>query len=204
MPDSRHPIARRHAAVRRRPAPRPAALPALVIAIAVLAGCGGTPSTDQQRYVGAENPYSGMLQNPFKRPTEAGFLSLVRHHCAGLGIGGSSVGALLASDASFKTLTSKLYRGDISNDEYINQVLAMHPADDANVPATGCIIDQLQDCLAGRCEVTASAGPATPRDPAQLEPTIDQTPVPAAEREQVDAMIEEADRERAATPTPLP
>jgi hypothetical protein len=192
-------------AVSRRPNLRPAALAALACATVLAAGCNGNPRTESQRYVASENPFAGMLQNPFRRPTEAGFMNLVRHYCASFSVGDSTVGALLSKDADFRTLTSKLYGGDISNDEYINRVLAAYPADDANVPATGCIVDQLQSCFSGRCEVVAAdTQPSVPENPQQLEPGIDETPVPAAQREQVDEMIDEADRERAETPTPLP
>jgi hypothetical protein len=169
------------------------------------------------------DPIKKLLQHP----TRSGFLSLVRHHCSGFGIGDSTVGNLLSTDPAFQRLTVQLYRGDISNDEYINRVLEMHPAADANVPGTGCVVNQLQHCLSGRCEVVSGAssqpvatgaeGDAGSAPPLTLDPEpVDGTraeemvgdpaaATPTTERE-AQAPTQEQSRDAAQdeVPTPLP
>jgi len=106
------------------------------------------------------------IGNPFGGPSEAGFLERVRHYCAAYPIGEATVGSLLASDPIFKSLTSRLYRGDLSNDAFAFQALELHPADDANVPGTGCIINQLDACFNRRCRApdTPAAAPLPPME----------------------------------------
>jgi hypothetical protein len=171
-------------------------------ATAMLAACTGSPRTDQPME-NIERPFADMLKNPFQGPTEAGFLDLVRHYCADFSIGNQAVDGLLAGDQAFRTLTTKLYGGDISNDEYINRVLDLYPADDANIPATGCIIDQLQNCYTGRCEVT-SGDSAPPQQPRALDPDVDAAVSTSPTATELDAMGPGADGYQAVTPTPLP
>lgn len=135
------------------------------------------------------------IGNPFKGPTEGGFLELVRHYCAPYPIGDSSVGSLLATDPTFKTLTSRLYRGDLSNDAFSLRVLELHPAEDANVPGTGCMINQLGACFARRCEVPQG----TPAATVPLPPT--ENTEDAAMRAPIDDM---AMQTASTDPVPLP
>jgi hypothetical protein len=159
--------------IRRRNAQlAPAPILGFICALA-LAGC----ATD-----GGDGPLSGMtaslsnsVGNPLKRPSQQGFEELIRRNCADYTIGGQSVGTLLAGDEQFRTLTARLYRGDVSNDEYINQVVHLHPSDDANIPATGCIIDQLQSCLSGNCDVESAAAAQAARKDAAAGDTTDGT-----------------------------
>jgi len=188
----------------RRPRATLAMLVVLTGAAAMLTACTGSPRTDQPME-NFENPFAGILKNPFHGPTEAGFLDLAGHYCSDFSIGNQSVGGLLAGDQAFRTLTTKLYSGDISNDEYINQVQELHPADDANIPATGCIIDQLQNCYNGPCEVTAGDGtPPPPQQPRALDPDVDAATSPRPTSAQLDAMGPDTGRDDVAVPTPLP
>lgn len=148
------------------------------------------------------------LGNPFARPTEAGFLELVDANCSQKSIGDTTVGALIGQNTAFDEWTSALYNGDISNDEFMNQVLLEYPAPDANVPATGCIMDQLAQCFAETCDVQtaterqtmaqADAGKANEVDAAV---TIDPTALPAQDAREVDRMIETSKEDG---PKPLP
>lgn len=204
--------------VGRKPAPRhpehlPRVAPTLALALAVglgvgLTGCAGD-GTKGGPFSGFKNPFQGSLKNPFAGPSEAGFLALVRHYCSDLAVGTSTVRQLLQTDKAFQDLTSKLYNGDLSNDEYLNQVNTLHPAADANIPAMGCIVNQSQECFARRCSVAASEQPIPPADQVpedadQFDPGIDAEPIPAKDKDAVDRMIEEADRERGTPPTPTP
>ncbi|TVQ87568.1 MAG: hypothetical protein EA400_10960 [Chromatiaceae bacterium] len=128
------------------------------------------------------------------RPTEAGFLALVQAHCSDFSVGEHRLGDLLANDQLFQDLTARLFQGDLSGDEYLNQILALHPAADANVPATGCVLDQLQTCQLGPCEVTEPSAPvaatvATPVPAPTVPPEAPEPPLAT---------------EPAPTPEPLP
>ncbi|MGB5737119.1 MAG: hypothetical protein WBM40_22045 [Thiohalocapsa sp.] len=166
-------------------------------ALLLVGGCasdsGGKP------FSGMKNPLEGGFGNPFKRPTEAGFFALVRKNCAPYSIGGQGLGTLQPSDGGIGATTAKLDRGDVSNDEYINLLLQEHPAEDANVPATGCVINQLDTCLSTNCELTTSQSPEMQKADAMI--TADQQQaaeqVPVAERDAVDTMIDQADEANA-------
>ncbi len=148
------------------------------------------------------------LGNPFQRPTEAGFRALVQANCGQMNIGSTTVNALLGSDSTFDDLVTALYDGDISNDEFMNQVLLQHPAPDANVPATGCIMDQLDQCFAETCQVQT---PAERKKKAQADQkqvdeiestvTIDSTALPAEDAPEIERMIETSKEDG---PKPLP
>jgi len=146
------------------------------------------------------NPFKGNVQNPFQGPSESGFLALVRKNCASYSIGGQPLNKLIDSDSKVKALTDKLYRGDISNDEYVNMVLQQHPSDDANIPATGCVIDQLTACQSSRCQLTPNKSPELDKaaETVAAEQLATAAEAPAAERGSVDTMIEQADKESAA------
>ncbi|MGB5835216.1 MAG: hypothetical protein WBG92_24965 [Thiohalocapsa sp.] len=166
-------------------------------ALSLAGGC--TSDTGGKPFAGMQNPLEGSIRNPFKRPTEPGFFALVRKNCASYSIGGQGLGALQETDSQIGTLTSKLYRGDISNDEYINLLLQQYPAEDANVPATGCVINQLDTCLSTDCQLTPSKSPeleqAEAAVAAEQQEAIDSVPV--ADRGRVDMMIDEADESAA-------
>lgn len=160
---------------------RYAALPGLLLVVG-LAGAIGGCATDGG--IDWRQPFAGGL--PWHGPNEADFLALVREHCAGQTIGGETLGRRLDSDPVFQQQTNALFAGDLSNDEYLNAVLVVHPAADANVPAVGCVVTQLQRCLGGRCDVppapavgsgaiVADVGPGSAATP----PTsaLDATPV---------------------------
>lgn len=146
--------------------------------------------------------------NLFKHPTESGFRAMARASCGTMSIGDSTVSGLMAGDEGFNAMVSALYQGDISNDEFMNQVLEAHPADDANVPATGCIMDQLAECFAEACEVQTPSEQAAMAskntevaDEIADEVTIDPVELPSKDRPEVDQMIETSKREG---PQPLP
>jgi len=148
------------------------------------------------------------LGNPFDRPSESGFRAMATASCGSMGIGDRTVGELMRDDASFNRLVSSLYAGDISNDEFMNQVLLEHPAPDANVPATGCIINQLARCFAEECKVQSAAERAASQrargDEAMTpaaDPEIDPVELPSQDQAKVDAMIDGAED---ADPKPLP
>jgi hypothetical protein len=143
------------------------------------------------------NTFTGGIQNPFQGPSESGFFALVRKNCASYSIGGQPLGTLIERDSKVKDLTEKLYRGDISNDEYVNMVLQHHPSDDANIPATGCVIDQLTACQSSRCQLTPSKSPELDKaaDTVAAEQLATAAETPAAERSAVDSMMENADKE---------
>lgn len=143
----------------------------------------------------ADNPMRGALRDsigsPFGGPTEQGFHSLVRKHCGDQFVGGQTVATLLGSDTTFRQLTGRLYRGDISNDAFMNLLLQEYPAADANIPTTGCIVRQLNTCFNTSCD----GRPAEPADAiaAQDIDTARQQnldELPAADPEAVEAMIE--------------
>ena len=179
--------------------PRGARLLVSAALAAILGGC----TTDAQ----VTDPLTS-LGNPFQRPTEAGFRALVQTNCGTLSIGSTTVNALLGSNSTFDELITALYEGDISNDEFMNRVLLQHQAPDANVPATGCIMDQLEQCFAESCKVqtTAERKKTEQKDTQatkEIESTvsIDSTEVPAEDAPEIEAMIEDAKEDG---PKPLP
>jgi hypothetical protein len=154
------------------------------------------------------------LGNPFDRPSEAGFRAMAKANCGSMSVGDSTVGELMRDDDAFNRLVSSLYSGDTSNDEFMNQVLLEHPAPDANVPATGCVINQLAKCFAETCKVQPTAARAaaerTSGDDAMAvaadagdatEVAIDPVELPSQSQADADAGTEAAED---ATPKPLP
>lgn len=157
----------------------------------------------------------GQMGGPFAslmtqrgHPTESGFRTMIEASCGEKSVGDSTVAALMRSDSSFNELIASLYSGDISNDEFLNQVLLEHPATDANVPATGCIIDELAQCFAYACK------PQTPEQRAEAEKkqvaeaeqitdevTIDPVELPSKDKPEIEQMIETSKEEG---PKPLP
>ncbi|WP_462323132.1 hypothetical protein [Halochromatium sp.] len=179
--------------------PRGARLLLAATVAAVISGCASNAQVS--------DPLAS-LGNPFQRPTEAGFRSLIQANCGTMSIGSKTVSALLGSDSSFDGLVTALYEGDISNDEFMNQVLLQHPAPDANVPATGCVMDQLAQCFAETCKVQTPAereklaqAHQEKVDEIESTVTIDQTPLPADNAPEIERMIETSKEEG---PKPLP
>ncbi|WP_040855523.1 hypothetical protein [Thiorhodovibrio frisius] len=89
----------------------------------------------------------------FSGVSEQKVLARIQHYCAGYSVGDYSLGTLLQKNDAFRALTLTLYRGEMSNDEYVDKVFSSYPAADGNVPATGCVIAQFNQCLAGDCEI---------------------------------------------------
>lgn len=179
--------------------PRGAGLLLTATLAAFISGC----ATDAQ----VTDPLAS-LGNPFQRPNEAGFRALVQANCGTLSIGSTTVNALLGSNSTFDELITALFRGDISNDEFMNQVLLQHPAPDANVPATGCVMDQLEQCFAETCKVQTAAErqkmeQADTEAAKEIESTVslDQTAVPAEDAAEIEAMIKDSKED---APKPLP
>lgn len=148
------------------------------------------------------------LGNPFQRPTESGFRAMTQASCSSLSIGNTTVGALLGKDQAFDTMITALYQGDISNDEFMNQLLLQHPAPNANIPATGCIMDQLEQCFAETCKVLTEAERQkmnqTNRAAAEEVTntvTLDPAEIPAENLPEVEQMIEQSKEDG---PKPLP
>jgi hypothetical protein len=179
---------------------RPLQLAALFALGALASGCAdnGTITSTLANSIG----------NPFGGPSEAGFLERVRHYCAAYPIGDSTVGSLLASDPTFKSLASRLYRGDVSNDAFAFQVLELHPADDANVPGTGCIINQLDACFNRRCRApdTPAAAPLPPTEnteDAAMGDLLDTAAAQTADAPVAPSPTPSASTEDGAEPVPL-
>lgn len=173
------------------------------LAVAFLLGAIGCSSDDIRMTDPIRN-----AGNLFKHPTESGFRAMSRASCGTMSVGDSTVSALMAGDEAFNAMLGALYRGDISNDEFMNQVLEAHPAADANVPATGCIMDQLAQCFAEECKVqTPSEQEAMTADDTALaeeisdEVTIDPVDLPSKDQPEVDKMIDTSKEEG---PKPLP
>ncbi|MBK5929536.1 hypothetical protein [Halochromatium salexigens] len=172
----------------------------LVVLIVTLGGCATEGKvTDPSVYIG----------NPFHRPTESGFRDMARAGCGSMSIGDSTVGALLGKNQAFDGLISALYQGDISNDEFMNQVLLQHPAADANIHATGCIMDQLAQCFAETCKAEAAverqseeAENDTEAEKIRSAVTIDPSELPTEDLPEIDGMIEQSKEEDG--PKPLP
>lgn len=150
---------------------RRAAVPAAALLVLLLAGCA------------TDNPMRGALRdsigNPFGGPTEQGFQSLVRKNCGDRMVGGQSIAELMDSDTTFRQLTGRLYRGDLSNDTFMKLVLDEHPAADANIPATGCVVRQLDVCFNSRCDGSAAESPdavATQNVDAMRQANLDELP----------------------------
>jgi hypothetical protein len=171
------------------------AIAAGCIASALLLAGGCASDSGGQPFSGMKNPLADGIQNPFKRPSEAGFFALVHKNCASYSIGGQGLGAIRPTDSSIGSLTAKLYRGDVSNDEYINLLLQQYPAEDANVPATGCVINQLDTCLSTNCQLMPDQSPELQQAEATVAADQQQAAeqVPVAERNAVDEMIDQAD-----------
>lgn len=166
------------------PARPHAVLAAKIVPAALLLSLLGGCSSD--------NPMHHALRKSvsFGGPTEAGFTELVERNCGEESVGGQRIASLIQSDTTFRQLTSKLYRGDLSTDAFTDQLLQEYPAADANIPATGCIARQLNACLSSDCD----GGPvATPDsiESDEIEATRDESleGLPAAERDEVDELL---------------
>ena len=63
------------------------------------------------------------------------------------------------------------------------------------MPATGCVINQLDTCLSTNCQLTPSQSPALEEAAAAVAADQQQAAeqVPVAERDAVDKMIDQAD-----------
>jgi hypothetical protein len=183
---------------------RTAAAACITGALLLAGGCasdsGGKP------FKGMKNPLADSIGNPFKGPNEAGFFALVRKNCASYSIGGQGLGNLNETAGSVGTLTAKLYRGDVSNDEYINLLLQEYPAENANVPATGCVINQLDTCLSTDCQLTQRQSPEMQKADAMV--TMDQQQAaedtPMADRAEVETMVDQADEGTSRSPSTEP
>ncbi|WPL19143.1 hypothetical protein Thiowin_04249 [Thiorhodovibrio winogradskyi] len=98
----------------------------------------------------------------FSGVSEQKALARIQHFCGNDSVGDQRLGTLLESNQAFRALTREFYRGEISNDEYIDRVFRLHPAADGNVPAIGCVIAEFNNCLAGDCGLKkATSGPAS-------------------------------------------
>jgi hypothetical protein len=156
---------------------------ALVMA-ALLGGCA------------ADNPMRGAFSDSFGQlfggPSEAGFISLVDKNCGAKTIGGQSIATLLEADTSFRQLTSRLYRGDISKDTFTDMLLQEFPAADANIPATGCVANQLDACFNTRCDGRPAApGNAIAAEQMASARELESNELPPADREAVEATVDE-------------
>lgn len=128
-------------------------LSSFLMAILLLGGC----ATGQGPYLFDAGPGAR-----FSGVSEQEALTRARRFCADYSVGEKRLGNLLATDDAFRALTLSFYRGEMSNDEYIDRVLSLHPAADGNVPATGCVIANFNDCLAGNCGPKKTLAQDTP------------------------------------------
>lgn len=199
LPPSDAPEQRHGAVAGLSPLHRRASRPLAVVIAALIGGC----ATEGR----VTDPLTA-FGNPFQRPTEAGFRAMAQASCGPMTIGDTTVGALLGKDPAFDTMVTALYDGDISNDEFMNQVLLQHPAPDANIPAAGCIMDELERCFAETCKVMTAAerekmdkANAAAAKEITTSVTIDPAEIPAEDAAQVEQMIEQATEDG---PKPLP
>ncbi|WPL11650.1 MULTISPECIES: hypothetical protein [Thiorhodovibrio] len=118
---------------------------AMVLTLVLTLGLSGC-ATGQRPHLFGAGPGAR-----FSGVSEQKVFARVQRFCADYSVGDKRLGNLLATDDAFRALTLSLYRGEMSNDEYIDRVLSLHPAADGNVPATGCVIANFNDCLAGNC-----------------------------------------------------
>lgn len=96
----------------------------------------------------------------FSGSSEKGFFARVGHFCGDFQVGDQPLGERLANDSPFRELTLRLYRGEVSNDEYVTQLLSLDPAPDGNVPAAGCVVEQFNACTSGHCSLRAAKAKA--------------------------------------------
>jgi hypothetical protein len=96
----------------------------------------------------------------YRGVSEKRVLASVQRNCADLSVGEQQLGPLLAQDDNFRALTLRFSQGEMSNDEYVDRVLSLHPAADGNVPATGCVIAAVNNCIAGNCDASNAAAQA--------------------------------------------
>jgi hypothetical protein len=138
---------------------------ALVILFAqLISACANSPRT-QDPYDELAEPGPAPDVVPEERPSEDGFLSLVQHYCGRQAVGDATIAERLRTDPAFRELTLGLYHGELTNGQYTRRLLARHPAADANVDATGCVVNQLQKCYRERCSVPIAERPLPERTP---------------------------------------
>ncbi len=145
------------------------------------------------------------VKNPLRGPSETRFMTLVKQNCGSELVGGQTISSLLASDTTLRQLTTRLYKGGISNDEFVNLLLQQYPADDANIPATGCVVDQLSRCLSGNCDSRPAESPdeiAAQAMVAERDEGIEE--LRPADREAVETMIDNVDSTPVEPMEPLP
>lgn len=168
---------------------------AACIAGALLLAGGCATDNGGDPFEGINNPLAGGIPNPFQGPSESGFFALIRKNCSSYTIGSESLATLREADTGIGALTAKLYRGDLSNDEYIDLLLQQYPAANANVPATGCVINQLDTCLSTDCRLTPKRSAELKRAEEMVaedqQRAVDQ--VAEVDRAQVETMIDQAD-----------
>jgi len=173
---------------------------------ALLLGGGCASDSGGNPFEGMKSPLAERIGNPFKGPSEAGFFALVRKNCASYSIGDQGLAGLNETAGSVGTLTAKLYRGDISNDEYINLLLQEFPAEDANIPATGCVINQLDTCLSTDCQLARKPSPEMREADAMVsmdqQQAVEETPM--ADRAEVETMVDQADEVTSGSLPPEP
>lgn len=139
---------------------------ALVSLVVQLSACTSSPRTQTGLDEIAEpGPTSATEVVPDERPSEAGFLSLVQRYCGPLAVGDATIAERLRTDPAFRQLTTDLYHGNLSNDRYMRHLLSRYPAADANVDATGCVVNQMQKCYTKRCSVPVSERSLPERNP---------------------------------------
>jgi hypothetical protein len=175
-----------------KPVQHPAvAIAGLVSVLMLIGGCASDGASS--------NPLEG-LKNPFQRTTDSDFFALVRDRCSAYSVGGQSLGTRLDGDSELRDLSAKLYRGDLSNDEFVNRLMQLYPADDANIPAAGCVVNQVNACLSRRCEPRTGQAPELQQAEATIEAEQAKAAsrVPAADRRAVEQMIDNADAVQAA------
>lgn len=137
---------------------------ALLSLVVQLTACTSSPRT-QTPHDELTEPAPGADIVPGERPSEAGFFSLVERYCGALAVGDEAISARLRGDPVFRQLTSDLFHGDLTNDQYIRRLMTRYPAADANVDAAGCVVNQMQKCYTERCSVPVTERPLPERSP---------------------------------------
>lgn len=110
------------------------------------------------------------IDNPFAKEDSSTFFQRVEANCSDYPVGGSDVADLLQNDEDFQAAARGLYDGTLSVDAFSTAVAQRHPADDANVAATGCIADQLLACKVESCRPLSDSRSGSTDAPEDFEP----------------------------------
>jgi len=158
--------ARRQSARRACWAVTPLALPLLLTAAAMqFTGCANYPRTQAALEDSTDRRTPGAVSDPLAKPSQDGFIRLVRTYCGEFRVGSEKVRDLVSNATVFERLTLSLYHGNLTNDQYLRRVQDEYPSPTGNIEATGCVVNQLQKCFGERCDLPAAERRLPERNP---------------------------------------